>query len=214
VDPKPVLILGTRTLSLEIADLVSDVPAFEVAGFVENIDRDRARVDLEGYPVHWVDDIAPLAATHLALFGLATTKRKVFVEQVAALGFSFATLVHTTARVSTRTTVGDGTIVSSGVVVGAYSELGEHVLVNRGALIGHHTNIGDFASIQPGANIAGACTIGPGTYVGMGAVVLDHISVGAGAIVGAGSVVTKDVPDRVQVIGVPARIVKEAVAGR
>jgi sugar O-acyltransferase (sialic acid O-acetyltransferase NeuD family) len=214
VEDRPVLILGTRTLALEIADLVSDTPGLKVAGFVENMDRGRAADPLEGYPVHWVDDIGSLATDHLALCGLATTRRSLFVEQVAELGFEFATLVHPTARVSGRTSVEEGTIVSAGAIVGAYTELGAHVLVNRGALIGHHTRVGDFASIQPGANIAGACTIGRATYIGMGAVVLDHTSIGSDAVVGAGAVVVKDVPGNVQVTGVPARVVKEKIVGK
>lgn len=48
----------------------------------------------------------------------------------------------------------------------------------------------------------------------MGAVVIDRITVGSCSIVGAGAVVTKDVPDHAQVVGVPARIVKENVDGR
>jgi acetyltransferase-like isoleucine patch superfamily enzyme len=48
----------------------------------------------------------------------------------------------------------------------------------------------------------------------MGAVVIDHLTIGAHSVVGAGSLVTKNVPDRVQVVGVPARIVKENIAGK
>jgi serine acetyltransferase len=79
--------------------------------------------------------------------------------------------------------------------------------------IGHHTTIGR-SSIQPGANIAGAGSIGEGAYIGMGAIVLDHINVGAHAVVGAGAVVTHDVPDHTQVMGIPARVVKENIEGR
>ncbi len=40
-----------------------------------------------------------------------------------------------------------------------------------------------------------------------GAVVIDHVRVGSFSVVGAGAVVDDDVPDRVQVVGIPARIV-------
>jgi len=44
--------------------------------------------------------------------------------------------------------------------------------------------------------------------------VIDRIRIGTGAIVAAGAVVTRDVPDHVQVAGVPARQVKTGVDGR
>jgi hypothetical protein len=95
-----------------------------------------------------------------------------------------------------------------------HSSLGQHVFVNRGVLVGHYTEIGGYVTLHPGANVAGACRVGEGTYVSMGAVVLDHLAIGEGAVVGAGAVVTSDVPPHVQVVGVPARIVKEGVDGR
>lgn len=211
---QPLLILGNRTLAEEVLDIVSDTGQFEVTGFVENMDRARCDELLDGLPVHWVKDIAPMARTHLAVCALGTTKRFAYVSQVAALGFRFATVVHPTARISRNSRLGAGTIVNAGVIVATHTNIGEHVILNRGALIGHHGEIGDYCSIMPGSNIAGSCTIGPRTYIGMGAIVIDHTNIGEGSIVAAGAVVTKDVPAKVQVVGIPARIVAEGVEGR
>lgn len=209
-----ILILGTRTFAAEVADLVAEIPDYEVAGFVENMERARCDETLEGLPIIWADSLSEYAESHRAVCALATTFRRRFTDEAAGHGVRFATVVHPSARLSRTSSLGEGSVVSAGVIVGARTSIGRHVIINRGALIGHHTEIGDYVSIMPGANIAGRCQIGEGTYVGMGAIVIDNIVIGAHAVVGAGAVVTKQVPDNVQVIGVPARIVKENIAGK
>jgi len=210
---QPLLILGTRSLAEEVADLVSEIAGLELAGFVENMERERCTT-LEGLPVIWVDDLPSYAATHRAVCALATTHRSRFTDQAAAAGMKFATIVHPTARVSSRSSLGDGTIVSAGVVIATKTRIGRHVFINRGALIGHHTVIEDYTSIMPGANIAGNCRVGPAAYVGIGAVIIDGITVGEHSVVGAGALVSDDVPPHVQVMGVPARIVKRDIPGK
>jgi sugar O-acyltransferase (sialic acid O-acetyltransferase NeuD family) len=208
------LILGTRTFAVEVADLASDIPGVTVAGFVENLEPDKAGTTLEGLPVHWIDEVASLAATHVAVCALSTTHRRRFVAQAAALGLPFTTLVHPTARVSRTARLAEGAIVNAGAILAAHAQIGRHAIVNRGALVGHHTVVGDYVTLGPGANIGGCCTLGEQTYVGIGAVVLDQITVGRHSIVGAGAVVTKPVADRVQVLGVPARVTREGIEGR
>lgn len=211
---RPVLILGTRTFAVEVADLASDIGGVTIAGFVENLDRDMAGTRLENLPVHWVDELAGLAQTHAAVCALSTTHRARFIEQAAAHGIPFATLVHPSAHVSRSAQIGEGSLVSAGAIIAAHAQIGRHVIVNRGVLVGHHTRIGDYVTLGPGVNIGGCCEIGTAAYVGIGAIVLDKLAIGARSVVGAGAVVTRPVADRVQVMGVPARVTREGIDGR
>jgi sugar O-acyltransferase (sialic acid O-acetyltransferase NeuD family) len=210
----PLVVLGATEFSAEIADVIRDTNEFDVTAFIENDERDRAGRMLDGIPVLWIDDVAELAGTHQAVCALGTTHRSRFTDQAAGLGFRFATVVHPTAHVSRTARLGVGTIVGAGAVVGAHTSIGDHVIVNRGTLVGHHTTVGHHVSLQSGANVAGLCQIGEATYVGMGAVILNTVRVGSYSVVGAGAVVTRDVPDNVQVVGVPAVIVKEGIHGK
>ena len=211
---RPLLILGTRTFAEETADVASEIAGVQVVGFVENMDRQRCKEKLNGLPIIWVDELAELSETHQVICGLGTTHRSRYVEQVAQFKVSFATLVHPSARISGTSSVGEGSFISSGAIVAARTQVGKHVVLNRGALVGHHSQVGSFATVGPGANIAGNSRVGEGTYIGISAVVLDHISVGCHSVVGAGAVVTRDVPDNVQVVGVPAKIVKRDIEGK
>jgi len=214
LEPKPILILGTGSFAVEIADLVSEIPGAVVAGFVENMDRNRCTALLDGRPVYWVDELAMLARTHCVVCGLGTTHRSRFVRQAEAFGCQFATLVHPTARVSRTVKLGSGTILNAGVIVAAHTELGAHVIVNRAATIGHHTRVGDFVTIGPGVNLAGNCRVGEAVYIGIGATIIDHVTIGPHSVVGAGAVVTEDVPERVLVVGVPAKVAKRDIEGK
>jgi sugar O-acyltransferase (sialic acid O-acetyltransferase NeuD family) len=207
------VILGSHILSVEIAD-VAEQSGWTVAAFVENLDPARCRDPLEGLPVIWVDELIDLRDSHVAVFGLGTTQRSKFTQEAAERGMSFATVLHPSAVVSPRATLGAGCVIGVRTVVAAHAVLGEHVLMNRGSMVGHHTTIGDFVSIQPGAMVAGACMVGDHTWIGIGSIVIDRMSIGREVVVGAGAVVTKDVADNVQVVGVPARVVKEGITAR
>jgi acetyltransferase EpsM len=214
MNPQPLLILGTTQYALVFADAFSDLPQFQVTGFVENLDRQRCGQKHGELPVHWVDDIAPLRDTNAVICCLSTTRRDRYVQQVKQLGFTFATLIHSTTTVSKKSTIAEGTSLNIGCIIAGFTRIGRYVQINRCVTIGHHTDIQDYVTVQPGANIAGNCHIGTQTYIGIGATVVDGIKIGAHSVIGAGSVVTKDVPDNVLVVGVPAKVVKEGIEGK
>ena len=98
--------------------------------------------------------------------------------------------------------------------------IGKGIMLDHatGFVAGETATIGDDVSILQGVTLGGTGKadedrhpkIGDGVLIGAHAVILGNIKVGERARVGAGSVVVKEVPPRVTVVGVPARIVGEA----
>ncbi len=205
------VILGASLFAEEVADYVATMERYELVAFVEGISRDRCHEKLLGRPVIWIDDVANIDNSYRAVCAVGSTKRKHFIQQAVGAGMKFTTLIHPAAVVSPTAHLGEGTIVGPGAVVAAGTRIGSHVIMNRGCLVGHHVEIGDYVTISPGVNVAGKSRIADLSFIGMSAVILDGISVGANSVVGSGAVVTKDVPDSVQVMGIPARVTKEIV---
>ncbi|HAY82362.1 MAG TPA: hypothetical protein DCY79_21350 [Planctomycetaceae bacterium] len=202
-----ILILPPSEYGLACADVIEEIPGFQVAGFLECLDQQRVQEEFAGYPIHWIGDLARLRDSHGVVCAMGSTSRDQFVRKVESLGLRLPALCHPTSRVSARATIADGTFIDVNAVVAGYSTVARHARISRGAIIGHHTHIGEYASVQPGANIAGHCHVGDQAYIGMSAVIRDHVKIGCRSTVGAGAVVTKDVPNDVTVVGVPARIV-------
>ena len=208
------VILGAGAFAEDIADVVAEDDQFEIVAFVEGVDRGRCGAVLAGRPVIWIDELRKISRSCKGIGAIGTPKRRSFIYEAAEMGLEFARVVHGTAQVSATSVLGVGAIVSRGVIIAARCRIGDHVIVNRGCLIGHHCDVEEFATIGPGANIAGGVTIGAGAYIGMAAVIREKIRIGQGAVVGAGAVVTRDVPDHVTVIGMPARVVGGAQSAK
>jgi len=140
----------------------------------------------------------------------APRARRAVVERVLRLGASLRTVVHPSAYVGARTTIGAGSIVCPNVTLTVDITIGDAVIVNYGARIGHDGQVGDYAFVGPGVHLAGAVCVGEGAEVGIGASVIQGIQVGRWSRVGAGAVVVRDVPDDVTAVGVPARPISSA----
>jgi len=128
-----VLLLGIGNFAVEIADLINDIPNFNIAGFVVNRPPFEPGQKLLGKPVYWIDEISVLKDHVHALSASGTTKRKDFIKKFEDMGFQFTTIVHPTARISKLSIVKHGSIISYGVQIGAQTQIGRHVHINRGA---------------------------------------------------------------------------------
>lgn len=210
---RPLLIVGAGSFASEVGNLALESGWEPVAFCDTRLGAGETGPGLDGLPVLSLADAAALEPRPLALCALGTTHRGAEVSRLEALGFAFATLVHPSAQVPASVDLATGVLVGPGSIVGHATRLGPHTIVNRGVLIGHHTQVGALAILSPGANVAAQVSIGARCYIGMGSVVIDGRRVGEGCVVGAGAVVVRDLPDRVQAVGVPAKVVKEGIKG-
>jgi acetyltransferase EpsM len=116
--------------------------------------------------------------------------------------------IHTSAIISKRATVGEGTVIMAGVAINADTSVGNHCIINTCASIDHDCVLEDFVHISPNATLSGNVKIGEGTHIGAGAVVIQGRTIGKWCTIGAGAVIIKDIPDHATVVGNPGRIIK------
>jgi serine O-acetyltransferase len=98
--------------------------------------------------------------------------------------------------------------------------MGRGIMLDHGTglVIGETAVVGDNVSMLQGVTLGGTGKsdqdrhpkIGNGVLIGAGAKILGNIRIGDCSRIGAGSVVLKEVPPRVTVAGVPARVIGEA----
>jgi sugar O-acyltransferase (sialic acid O-acetyltransferase NeuD family) len=208
----PLLIFGAGGAAREIAALAADAGEFIPAAFVAP----ERGADLAGLPVLTLyPALARFPGAHaIAAVGSATLRRAMLAEMTAH-GLKIATLVHPTAYIGPRVSLGEGSIVSAGCVLTCDIAVGRGVYLNIAVSVSHDGVLEDFVTLSPGVRLAGAVHVGAGAFLGVGATTINGgpgapLRIGAHAVVGAGACVTGDVPPGSKVVGVPARPLKSA----
>ena len=140
--------------------------------------------------------------------GASTDRRRAAYERARREGFEVVDAIHPAAYIAPSASVGDGATVLARAVIHTAARVGANVLVNTGAIIEHDCIVGDHVHVATGAVLAGSVVVGTGAHIGAGASIRHEMRIGAGSIVGVGAVVVDDVPERVVVAGVPARVLR------
>ncbi|HEX3109811.1 MAG TPA: transferase, partial [Thermoanaerobaculia bacterium] len=134
--------------------------------------------------------------------------RRVVSERLVASGEVLATVRHPFTSIAADVTIGEGTMISAGVVITPGATIGRGVLLNTCCSIDHQSSVGDFAHVSIHVAIGANCAIGEEALIAPGAVVTTSRHVGARTTIGAAAVVLRDIGDDVLAYGVPARVVR------
>lgn len=203
-----VVIWGASGHALVVADIIKRAGQYELAGFLDNVNRIEPGTTVAGKPVHasFADLKRSTRGVAYLVFGFGHCQARLdLAETVRKEGLAFATAIHPTAILA-DVEIGEGTVIAAGAIINSAAKIGRNVIINTGATVDHECVIGDAAHICPGVHLAGKVQVGQGTWVGIGSTVIDKIRIGAGAMIGAGSVVVRDIPDRVTAYGSPAKV--------
>jgi serine O-acetyltransferase len=113
--------------------------------------------------------------------------------------------------------VGEISRLITGIEIHPGAKLGKRLVIDHGmgVVIGETAEIGDDCLIYHGVTLGGRSfeavkrhpTVGNHVVIGAGAKVLGNIKIGDNVSIGANAVVTKDLPNGVTAVGIPAEII-------
>lgn len=209
-----VLIIGAGPQVRIIPDMVAACDNLELLGFVDVANEGRfLRGEVSRFNIYDGNQFPAELKAKLGDFSVLvgndnTELRLKLITQVKEAGLSLVNIIHPSAIISPSAKVGGGILMAPGVIVGPGVEIGDHVILNVAVTIDHDSQIEDNVIISPAVHLAGGVKVGSGCFIGIGACSVNGVSIGSNNLIGAGSVITRDVPDNVVAVGVPAKVIR------
>lgn len=215
---KPIAIFGAGGFGLEVAMLIEQInhglPQWNLIGFFDDSKPTGSEIN-KWQVLGGVEDLNAWREPLAVVFAIGIPKTKLsIIEKIDNPNIWYPTLFHPSVIVgaSDYVQIGEGGIVCAGTIITTNIRIGRHVILNLACTVGHETNIDDFCAFMPSCNISGQVMVGRASFWGTGAKIINGRKVGNYTTIGAGAVVTKDIPDHVTAVGVPARVVTPNVA--
>ena len=117
-------------------------------------------------------------------------------------------LVHPSATIDEKASLGAGTVVMANAVINANVMIKEGCIVNTAATVDHDCILEKFVHVSPGVHLAGAVRIGTRTWLGIGSIVINNIYICNDCLIGAGATVCKNIHEKGTYIGTPCEVRK------
>lgn len=154
-------ILGARKYGKEIEDVAEQTNQFASIQFLDD--------KLETKLLYFIQYISDESAFYVA-FGDNELRAK-WIDTAKEAGGKLTTIVHPTAYISPKTTIGAGVAILPKAVVNTCSVIEDGVMVNTGTIVDHDSAIGFCAHICAGATVKADNKIPVGMKVEAGVVI-------------------------------------------
>jgi sugar O-acyltransferase (sialic acid O-acetyltransferase NeuD family) len=204
------LLIGSSGHAKVAIEIVEQYKDFCLLGLIDSF-RTAGEIT-SGYPVLGTEDDIPklIAIQKITHFFVAigdNYQRQKMTDKIHKIAPSLIliTLIHKSAIVSPKVSIGQGTIVMAGAVINVDTRIGKGCIINTQSSIDHECDIADYCSIAPRAVLGGRVGCHLRSVVSIGATVLQKIIIQKDTIIGAGAVVIRDCNAESIYIGCPAK---------
>jgi sugar O-acyltransferase (sialic acid O-acetyltransferase NeuD family) len=201
------LIIGTGGQGKVVLDCAKNY--YDSITFMTN---DKNSLGIDGYPIIYEQEIKLNKIIEnydeiIVAIGNNNARLKISLEYESK-GIKLATIIHPKAVISDTAMIGGGTVVFANAVINPSAKIGKACIINTGVIVEHDCILENGVHISPNAAMGGTVLIGEKTWVCVGSSIANNIKIGENSVIGAGSVIIEDVPRKVLVAGVPAKIKK------
>ncbi len=116
------------------------------------------------------------------------TRLKLY-NRIKSLNLPLATVIASTAYVSKRAIIGEGTIIMHHAIINADVTIGVNNIINNKVLVEHDAQIGNHCHISTGAILNGGVQVKDNAFVGSGAITKEYTTIPEAAFIKANSIV-------------------------
>ncbi|MCK9275728.1 MAG: hypothetical protein M0P57_11640 [Syntrophales bacterium] len=210
---KEIVIIGGRGNGTVIASVIEDCADsgqnIKCAGFLNDFES-----EINGYPVlgkirngNWKKLSGHLYFIYAMSNVNQSCMRHRLLQELNIPAERFATIVHPSAVVSKKASLGNGVVLMPFVHVGPDVAIGNHSQFFAQSFVGHDTEVSEFVFVANNASIGGRVRVEEGAHIGSNSSVLERVTVGRYSLVGLGSVVIRSVAAFEKVAGNPAKTI-------
>jgi len=204
---RDIYIIGAGGHGKVVLDIINKSEQYQAAAFLDD-DSSLHNETINGLKVLGGSKEA-LADDKAVIIAVGNNKiREKLFNLMSSNDLEIINAVHPDAVINSFVSLGEGIVIAAGAVINPNTVIEDNVIINTGATVDHDCLIEKHVHLSPGVNLGGNVKVQKGAHIGIGAAVLPGIKIGKNSVVGAGAVVTKEVPDDVTVVGVPAKIHK------
>lgn len=121
---------------------------------------------------------------------------------------SFVKIIHPNVIISQNVSIGNGSNIGWGTLVGSDVTIDQFVSLNCNICVGHDVVIENYVEVGPCSAVNGFCHIEEGVHIASNCTIAPGVRIGAWSKISANTAVMRDVPPCSFVIGVPGTVHK------